>query len=226
MLTTNHPRERLIKTAANLVHKQGWTATGINQILSDAGIPKGSFYYYFRSKEALGVAVLQHHHNELEQFLARTLTNPTLSTERALSAYISELATTHAATGYRLGCPIGTLASEIASQSSPLLDEANKALSLYESAWAEFIRRGQAEGSISAKFDPIEGARFASMMLQGAMLAMKCAGHGSALEQLHAILSSHFMKEKSYSTISAPTATIGAVAKDQRMSEMPQALAS
>lgn len=50
-------RQRLIKCAAELFWKNGYSATGISQILRQTGLPKGSFYFYFKSKDELAVAV-------------------------------------------------------------------------------------------------------------------------------------------------------------------------
>lgn len=50
-------RQRLIKCAAELFWKNGYSATGISQILQQTGLPKGSFYFYFKSKDELAVAV-------------------------------------------------------------------------------------------------------------------------------------------------------------------------
>lgn len=55
-------RQRIIKTAMDLFYRQGYLATGINQIIAEAGISKNTFYYYFRSKEDLCVAYLQERH--------------------------------------------------------------------------------------------------------------------------------------------------------------------
>ena len=50
-------RQRLIKCAAELFWKNGYSATGISQILQQTGLPKGSFYFYFKSKDELAIAV-------------------------------------------------------------------------------------------------------------------------------------------------------------------------
>ena len=177
MNTSTHPRDRLINTAATLVHKQGWTATGINQILAEAGIPKGSFYYYFRSKEALGVAVVQNHHAQLKALFERTLENAGLSPDAAIYELMKSLSldgtipTDDAV--FKYGCPIGALVSEIATQSPALLAEANRCLSLYETAWQNLITRGQKEGSIVPTIDPVEISKVATMALQGALHSVR-----------------------------------------------------
>lgn len=52
-------RKRIIETALNLFYKQGYLATGINQVIAESGVTKNTFYYHFPSKDALCVAYLQ-----------------------------------------------------------------------------------------------------------------------------------------------------------------------
>lgn len=56
------PRERILETALRLFHEQGYNATGINQIISEAGVAKASLYLHFKSKEDLGVEYLRATH--------------------------------------------------------------------------------------------------------------------------------------------------------------------
>lgn len=180
-----HPRERLVRTAATLVHHQGWTITGINQILTEAGIPKGSFYYYFRSKEALGVAVLQHHYNCIKELLERTLTNEALTPDAAIYAFLSEVVSGKLAAEFRYGCPAGNLANEIATQCPALLTEANRALDLYRDSWTSLIRRAQRDGLTESDTPPAELGEAANMLIQGAFLVAKCKNSTAALELAH-----------------------------------------
>jgi len=66
------PRERIVEATFELFAKQGYNSTGINQIISDAGVAKASFYQYFKSKEDLCVEFLKVRHaywfDELEHF--------------------------------------------------------------------------------------------------------------------------------------------------------------
>ncbi|MEW6058158.1 MAG: TetR/AcrR family transcriptional regulator [Bdellovibrionota bacterium] len=177
-----HPRERLIQTAASLVHKQGWTSTGINQILSDAGIPKGSFYYYFRSKEALGVAILQRHYNETRDLFERTLANLSLSATEAIDRFQNETIETQRLAHFKLGCLTGNLVNEIANQSDILLQTAQQTLALHEDHWTAFISRSQSQHVLKEEVSPNEAARTVVMLLQGAFLLMKCTANSAPLE--------------------------------------------
>lgn len=55
-------RQRIITTALDLFYRQGYLATGINQVIAEASVSKNTFYYYFPSKEDLCVAYLQERH--------------------------------------------------------------------------------------------------------------------------------------------------------------------
>ena len=77
-------RERLVRTGVAILTEKGFSAVGIEEILASAGVPKGSFYYYFGSKEEFGgtlIAVVTWFWMNL---LARS-TGPTLATPRPLA---------------------------------------------------------------------------------------------------------------------------------------------
>ncbi len=57
------PRDRIINTALDLFYNQGYLATGINQIIAEAGVSKNTFYYHFPSKEDLCIAYLRERHS-------------------------------------------------------------------------------------------------------------------------------------------------------------------
>lgn len=69
-------RQRLVKCAAELFWKNGYSATGISEILNQTELPKGSFYFYFKSKDELAIAVTEYYQEVLlEQFQASSLEN-------------------------------------------------------------------------------------------------------------------------------------------------------
>ncbi len=57
------PRDRIVNTALDLFYNQGYLATGINQIIAEAGVSKNTFYYHFPSKEDLCIAYLRERHS-------------------------------------------------------------------------------------------------------------------------------------------------------------------
>ena len=71
--------KRLAKAGYELFNQHGYNATGIQQITDAAGVPKGSFYAYFPSKEALAVAILEHYWSDITRcFFLGHIGNPKL----------------------------------------------------------------------------------------------------------------------------------------------------
>ncbi|EOY8498214.1 TetR/AcrR family transcriptional regulator, partial [Providencia stuartii] len=60
--TEHDTREHLLVTGERLCLQRGFTGMGLSELLKTAEVPKGSFYHYFRSKEAFGVAMLEHYY--------------------------------------------------------------------------------------------------------------------------------------------------------------------
>ncbi|HFQ4854694.1 TPA: TetR/AcrR family transcriptional regulator [Vibrio vulnificus] len=65
---TNDTRQHILDVGYQLVVNQGFTAVGLSQLLKEAGVPKGSFYHYFKSKEQFGQALIEEY---FHQYLAR-----------------------------------------------------------------------------------------------------------------------------------------------------------
>jgi TetR/AcrR family transcriptional repressor of nem operon len=57
-------RQHIIDVAKSLMTNKGYTAMGLSEVLTTAGVPKGSFYHYFRSKEEFGQALLEEYFQE------------------------------------------------------------------------------------------------------------------------------------------------------------------
>jgi AcrR family transcriptional regulator len=84
---TTDVRENIIAVGQRLIGARGFSAVGLNEILSAAGVPKGSFYHYFGSKDAFGVALLDSYFDEYLNDLDRTLAEPGLNMAQRLMNY-------------------------------------------------------------------------------------------------------------------------------------------
>lgn len=113
-------REKLIETARDLFHQQGYTPTGIAQILKKSGVNSGSLYYFFPTKEDLLIAVLEwyrdHIKDELLDLHTAHLDDPIEKVFGLLNGYRRMLVLFE----FELGCPIGGLALEL-SNSHPVV---------------------------------------------------------------------------------------------------------
>ncbi|MEZ4425644.1 MAG: TetR/AcrR family transcriptional regulator [Gemmatimonadota bacterium] len=106
-------RERLVATARELFWAHGYHATGISRILAEAGAGSGSLYHFFRSKEALLLAVLDHYLELLDPVIVEPAFSRTRDPLARIGALLDVYREALLATGFVGGCPIGNLALEV-----------------------------------------------------------------------------------------------------------------
>src|SRR5262250_3003246 len=109
-------REQLLDAALDRFHALGFNGCGVQEITDAAGVPKGSFYNHFESKEALGVAVLDRYWQICSEQL-RILNDERVPPLDRLRRYFESLAGSIAGQGYAKGCLIGNFSTELADQS-------------------------------------------------------------------------------------------------------------
>jgi AcrR family transcriptional regulator len=85
--TVKSKRDELIEVASGLFYKQGYNCTGVQQIISEAGIAKGTFYSHFKSKEELGVAWLKNRHQYWLQRLFNYLADKKTPKSKIIGAF-------------------------------------------------------------------------------------------------------------------------------------------
>jgi len=161
-------RDRIVEAARQLFLLQGYTATGISQILKTAEARSGSLYHFFPSKEDLLVAVLETYRGMLEPRVLRPayerVTDPVERLFAVLDGYRRQLAETH----FELGCPIGNLALEV-SNSRPRV---RRLIADNFEAWSNAIRAliEDAAGRLPADVEPAALAKHVLATMEGAVM--------------------------------------------------------
>lgn len=166
-------RSRLIATTAELLHTQGYGKTGLQQIVAESGTPKGSLYFHFPGgKDELVTAALHQSGGQLSAALAALLQaapDPT----RAIAAVVDWFRVQLEASGYQKGCPVATVALEVAGTS----DSIHQVCSSIYSEWRRLIADRLTAHGIS----PERAAPLSTLILnavEGALLL--CRAHRSA----------------------------------------------
>jgi len=153
-------RDRIVEAARDLFFKQGYTATGIAQILSTAEANSGSLYHFFPSKEDLLIAVLEKYRTMLEPRVLGPAFDRTDDSIQRLFAVLERYRLLLEATNFELGCPIGNLALEV-TNSQP---EARRLIIENFKAWCDAIR-GLIEDASDRLPSDIEPAGLATHVL-------------------------------------------------------------
>lgn len=115
------PRERIIETALRLFYRQGYLATGINQIIAESKVAKATFYAHFPSKESLCIAYLQARHGIWMQWLKDSVEQHDKAKERLFGIF-TFLKTWMTDCDFR-GCAFLNIASEIPAANSEIRSE-------------------------------------------------------------------------------------------------------
>jgi TetR/AcrR family transcriptional repressor of nem operon len=178
-------RDRIIRAGLDRFHALGFSACGVQEIVDEAGVPKGSFYNYFKAKELLAVEVLKAYAAGSRREM---LSDKEVAPLERVRAHFEFLASRYAGFGYGKGCLIGNIAAET-SDRMPII---RKALAHGLANWTELVagalRDGQADGSIKATLNVDEAARFLINSWEGAVIRMKIANSRQPLDDFFAIV--------------------------------------
>ena len=166
-------RRRLLAAGLELVHARGFAASGVKDITDAAGVPKGSFYAYFPSKEAFAAAILEHYWADIETRLLPILETDDSVQER-ITRFFHALADEHEAGDFLLGCLVGNLSLELGGSSEPVRAELVRVLDRWDTALTACVRSGQ-RGSDCVRGD-LDAGQLASQLIEaweGAALRAK-----------------------------------------------------
>lgn len=121
-------RQRIIDVADSLFYRRGYNQTSFQDISDATGIPRGNFYYYFKTKDEILEAVVNSRIAQLSMLLNRCEAETADSRERLLS--FSNMLEYNRDDVIQSGCPIGTLSSELAKDTPALQEKSRQAFIL------------------------------------------------------------------------------------------------
>ena len=165
-------KEQIVTTSLSLLHGKGFNATSVQDITEAAGVPKGSFYNHFASKEALGVEVLQRYSAAAAE-LGEVLNNTALPMMIRLERYFAALVAANTADEYDCGCMLGNFSTELSNQSPAMRDAVRQSFAGWTGRLGEAFAEGQREGGITNTQPALEIANFVVDAWQGAVLRSK-----------------------------------------------------
>lgn len=183
---TTSTRDKLLAGGFELLFDHGYEAAGVKEITSSCGVPKGSFYHYFESKEAFAVAVVEHYlgmmRDDLERRLVHGSGRPIDRLRRLFASW-----TDQAERGdFRRGCLAGLLCQEMASKNAVFQRETARVFSVLQGYLEDGIRAAQQANEMASRDDPSEVAEFLLNSWQGALLRMKASKSRQPLERFQA----------------------------------------
>lgn len=166
-------RQHILDCGHQLVASKGFVGVGLAEILATAGVPKGSFYHYFASKEAFGAALLDSYFEHYQTRLA-AMSAPTGQTgAQRLLTYFERWIETQQGDDRTEHCLIVKLAAEVADLSDAMRSRMLAGTDAILRQLTAFVAAGQADGSIGSTEAPASLAQFLYQAWLGASLLAK-----------------------------------------------------
>ena len=180
-------RSRLVQIGTEILSEKGFDTTTIDEVLQRAGVPKGSFYYYFASKADFGLAVIDNYAFLWEQRLTRLLRDPNVRPLQRVRNYIAEAARGLETYEFRRGCLIGNMGQELGGLDDVFRERILGVLNSWTGFLAECLRQGQDAGEIRADLNVQQIASFFWFSWEGAVLKAKLERSTLPLDQFTAV---------------------------------------
>ena len=170
-------RDAFIDSTGRLLRRQGYAATGVNEIVRRSGAPRGSLYFHFPGgKEQLAAAAMERTGEQLRDAIAAVIGSRPRASE-SLGLLIDGLGAGLEASGFRDGCPIATVALEASADSETVRLAAERVFS----SWLGALEKGFLDEGL----DPEQAARRALLVLsaiEGALLLARARRDLAPLE--------------------------------------------
>ncbi len=184
-------RERLLLAAYQEMHLHGFQASGLAQILDRAGVTKGALYHHFKNKSELGHAVIDEIiAGQVLQGFIRPLDEVENPID-GLIALINGAGESFTLEDIGLGCPLNSLAQEMA----PIDDVFRLKLNAIYELWIDYMRellaKGQDDGFVNKELDCKQMAVLIVATLEGCLSAAKVSQNLDSLQQCGAGLIQH-----------------------------------
>jgi TetR/AcrR family transcriptional repressor of nem operon len=170
---TSDVRQEILEVGQRIMASKGYSAVGLNEILATAGVPKGSFYHYFGSKDAFGEALLEDYFQAYLAELDEVLALPGLSMAQRLMKYWGIWQHTQSFQDCQGKCLAVKLGVEVADLSEAMRGVLQRGTAGIIDRLASAIEAGVAEGSLSCAGAPHETAQSLYQLWVGASVMVK-----------------------------------------------------
>ena len=165
-------RHQLIEAGAQAMLEKSYNGVGLKEILDRVGVPKGSFYNYFPSKEQFAVEVIEYYGQKAANLFRSILLNRNQKPKERLLCFF-EKARDHHLKSERYCCLVAKLAMEVANLSSLMQSALKYTMDQWLAIFAQCIREGQILGEIKGDVDAYLFAEFLFGSWEGALLQMQ-----------------------------------------------------
>ena len=175
-------KTRILERGAEIIHLKGFNHTGVQEVLRAAGVPKGSFYNYFKNKEDFGLQVIDYFLELFSRLAKETLGDRSVPPLERIRNFLGWFIEFFKSKDFAYGCPIGNLAQEMGDLSPAFREKLRQGLDAMVNLYAEVLAEAQDSGDLSKVLDVREAAYFLVYSWHGALMHMKAVKGPAPLE--------------------------------------------
>jgi AcrR family transcriptional regulator len=182
-------KDRIVRTAFQLFHEQGFHATGVATIVREAGINPGSLYHFFESKDDLLLGVLEFAFGYLSPAVMDPAERRTSDPIERISTLLEQYREGMLQHGCRMGCPIGNLALEVSDGNA----EARRLIHRNFENWVSHVESWLVEAGdrLPPDLDRTRLARFILTVMEGGLMQARAANSLGPFDDSIAVLREH-----------------------------------
>ncbi|MBO1329528.1 TetR/AcrR family transcriptional regulator [Acetobacter suratthaniensis] len=184
MQHTTHNRDTkqaILHAARMIISRKGFASAGLNEILAEAGVPKGSFYHYFKSKDMLGVEVLETYFDSYLSLLDEMFQTPAMTGRERLMLYWKKWCDTQKNTPTTGKCLTVKLGAEVSDMSEPMRRVLIHGTTSVVDKITQAIEYAIIDGSVKIAEEPKKTAEMLYKMWLGSTLMVKITRDNQAL---------------------------------------------
>lgn len=187
-------KTKILTKGAEIIHKKGFNHAGIQEILQAAGVPKGSFYFYFKNKEEFGLELIEYYAQYFLYKQNEYQTKTEIKIIDRLRGFYNDFNPFFRDNNFEFGCPLGNFAQEMGDQNDRFREKMSEVYHLVIEKFSALIKEAQAKGEISNTLNSAELAKFIFHSWQGALIWMKVEKNTDTLKNFDEMIFEHFLK--------------------------------
>jgi TetR/AcrR family transcriptional repressor of nem operon len=177
-------RERLVEAAATLFHEDGYHKVSLDRVLREAGVVRSNFYYHFKSKEELAIAVIDTWLDELTfNVIGPALSDPSLTPLQRVRRILEGLVEELECGGCRGGCPFGSLANAEAEHNERFRQKLEEAFDGFAQLLEQLFAQGIEASELPRQLSPARLAACTLAVVQGSYLLTKAYAGTTPMRQ-------------------------------------------
>lgn len=170
---TANVRDKILATGQRIMGGKGFSAVGLNEVLAAAGVPKGSFYHYFGSKDAFGEALLEAYFDAYLDDMERIFRQPGKNKAVQMEDYFAAWQDNQSFEDCQGKCLAVKLGAEVADLSDSMRAALDRGTAAIIAGMADAIKAGQAEGVFPNQEDATQLAQSLYQLWLGASVMVK-----------------------------------------------------